>query len=241
MFFSLFFLTKVYFNKMYALIGISLTWLPQIIFNAINNNTILMPISYLILISIYRIFIPIYFRIYENNFFFISPDYKFIFYAILIIIISILFLYIQTFYDSRFFLPKTFKKSIYDFYKTKQELIEINKNFQQYECVICLNPLFNNNNNEYVKYFENNFVSLGENENVQIFYEKKNYFSFMKFLKLIKNMIIFCFKFHEKNLNKYKKNYMLTPCKHVFHTKCLETWFLRKKECPNCRNDIYII
>ena len=33
---------------------------------------------------------------------------------------------------------------------------------------------------------------------------------------------------------------MLTPCKHVFHTKCLETWFLRKKECPNCRSDIYI-
>ena len=241
MFFSLFFLIKIYFNKIFALIGISLTWLPQIIFNAIYNNKILMPFSYLILISIYRLFIPIYFRIYDDNFFFISPDYKFVFFALMIIIISILFLYIQIFYDSRFFLPKKFKKSIFDFYKTKQELIEINKNYEKIDCVICLNPLFNEENIEYIKYFENNFVALGENENVQIIYEKKNFNSSLKkFLINIKNVILSCFKFQEKNLNLYKKNFMLTPCKHVFHTKCLETWFLRKKECPNCRSDIYI-
>ena len=34
------------------------------------------------------------------------------------------------------------------------------------------------------------------------------------------------------------KEYMLTPCKHIFHRDCLEKWFLHKKECPNCRNNL---
>ena len=69
-------------------------------------------------------------------------------------------------------------------------------------------------------------------------YEKKiiNKLGIKQILK-----IIFCknfFSFYKLNENIYNKQYMLTPCHHVFHTECLETWFERKKECPNCRTQL---
>ena len=56
--------------------------------------------------------------------------------------------------------------------------------------------------------------------------------------------IAFFFKiFYKKNIffyykspaNVHNKLYMLTPCKHIFHSECLEQWLEQKKECPNCR------
>ena len=35
-----------------------------------------------------------------------------------------------------------------------------------------------------------------------------------------------------------KEKYMLTPCKHLFHTKCLESWLNVKNQCPCCRQKI---
>jgi len=37
---------------------------------------------------------------------------------------------------------------------------------------------------------------------------------------------------------KIKKKFMVTPCKHTFHTNCLELWLEMKNECPYCRNKI---
>ncbi len=34
------------------------------------------------------------------------------------------------------------------------------------------------------------------------------------------------------------KPYMITPCNHVFHSKCLELWIDKKLECPFCRRPI---
>ena len=35
-----------------------------------------------------------------------------------------------------------------------------------------------------------------------------------------------------------RQSYMVTPCMHVFHTKCLETWMRVKFQCPVCRNTL---
>ena len=50
-----------------------------------------------------------------------------------------------------------------------------------------------------------------------------------KFIKYIE-------KLKEKQIN--KGNYMLTPCHHLFHTKCLESWLNVKNQCPCCRQKI---
>ncbi|KAJ8100256.1 hypothetical protein POJ06DRAFT_252178 [Lipomyces tetrasporus] len=33
-----------------------------------------------------------------------------------------------------------------------------------------------------------------------------------------------------------RRNYMVTPCRHIFHTQCLESWMRFKLQCPTCRN-----
>ena len=45
-------------------------------------------------------------------------------------------------------------------------------------------------------------------------------------------------EFHEHNFDIDKKPFMMTPCRHFFHTNCLESWFKQKKECPSCRQEI---
>ena len=95
MFFSLFFVTKFFFYKPYIIFGILLTWTPQILFNIYHNNRISLPWSYIILTSIYRLFIPCYFRLNKNNFFLISPDYFFSFFIIFLMIFYIFILYCQ--------------------------------------------------------------------------------------------------------------------------------------------------
>lgn len=37
---------------------------------------------------------------------------------------------------------------------------------------------------------------------------------------------------------KNRKEYMVTPCDHVFHTSCLESWMQFKLQCPTCRSSL---
>lgn len=32
-----------------------------------------------------------------------------------------------------------------------------------------------------------------------------------------------------------RRSYMVTPCRHIFHTTCLESWMRYRLQCPNCR------
>lgn len=35
-----------------------------------------------------------------------------------------------------------------------------------------------------------------------------------------------------------RRKYMVTPCKHIFHSQCLEGWMRQKLACPVCRKDL---
>jgi hypothetical protein len=35
-----------------------------------------------------------------------------------------------------------------------------------------------------------------------------------------------------------RRQYMVTPCRHIFHTQCLEAWMKYKLQCPVCRNSL---
>ena len=63
-----------------------------------------------------------------------------------------------------------------------------------------------------------------------------NLFTIKNIIKTLK--IIFfenMFTFYKLKNNLGDKKYMVIACGHIFHTDCVEKWFDRKKECPNCR------
>lgn len=35
-----------------------------------------------------------------------------------------------------------------------------------------------------------------------------------------------------------RRTYMVTPCKHIFHSRCLESWMQYKLQCPVCRSPL---
>lgn len=46
----------------------------------------------------------------------------------------------------------------------------------------------------------------------------------------------------KKNLHQHsgaaQKEYMITPCQHIFHADCLESWMKYKLQCPVCRTSL---
>ena len=236
MFFCFLFVMKFYFDKIYILFEIFITWIPQIAYNTIYKNKVSFPIIYILLIDLNRIFPSLYFRCYSNNFFELSPDYSFVIIILIILFICSLFLYSQSIFGSRWFLPKSFKQKSFDFYKSEKEIRTITKDIDSLECIICLNPIFSNedntnmnNNSEYISINLNDSdedTSIKSGEKIKnIYYKKKCNWNYL-------------IDFHERSWNIYNKPIMMTPCHHIFHSNCLEEWLRMKKECPSCRRDL---
>ena len=125
MFLSLFYVTKFYFSKPYVIFGVSMTWVPQIVYNIVNNNKVAMPWVYIIFTSFYRLYVPCYFRGNKHNFFLISPDYRFVGLCAVTMFLFLCVMYSQMIYGPRWFLPNRWKNEPFDFYKTKEELVKI--------------------------------------------------------------------------------------------------------------------
>lgn len=271
-FISFFFLTYLFVYYPAITIITLLCWTPQIIYNAIYYNKYIYPIIYLISCSFDKIFFGIYFRGYDNNFLRIKGNKNINFIIIGYIISNLIFLFLQYKKGPRFFLRKKYQKNKFDAYKTKKELIELNKDVDKIECVICLMPIFYTENGDLYTYnlneneIGNNKISLNnqsnntsrseikinnelslnnniKTENKILKIKKKNCHKFIfnkkKGNKIVNFFEIF-YKFKKIIINK-NKQYMITPCNHVFHRECLEKWFSLKKECPNCRNDLSAI
>ncbi len=132
-------------------------------------------------------------------------------------------LYSQTVFGPRWFIPYNFSGDELNFYKTRDELIAIKPDAEFLDCIICLFSLFNP---EQYRHFSDDFIASTTGS---------NRFFCLKNCRLICSKIV---EFHEYDFNINKKPYMMTPCRHIFHSACLESWFKQKKECPSCRQDI---
>ncbi len=214
---------KFYFEKPYILFATILTWIPQIILNAVNKNKISMPIMNILLTSLNKLFLPFYFRGCPDNFFQLKDDIYFVLLCLGAISIELAFMYSQTVLGPRWFLPSSYRSSGFDFYKTKSEILIIRPDAEFHDCVICLFSLMNSEN---IKHFSEDFVEAG-----QEIHRKRT-------CKTFENCKTNLLEFHEVDYSGNKKPFMMTPCRHYFHTQCLESWFRQKKECPSCRQDI---
>ena len=125
-------------------------------------------------------------------------------------------MYFQNIYGPKFFIPKIFLCKSYNYYRMKEEILHIYPDSEYKECIICLLNIFDNPDK---LNFRNDF-----NSSVNVLISNNNYF---------KNFFL---DFHMIKEKHSKKPYMITQCNHIFHSYCLELWFLQKKECPTCRN-----
>jgi hypothetical protein len=141
-------------------------------------------------------------------------------------------MYSQTLFSPRWFLPKRYTKIEYNFYRNKAEVLLIRPDSEYHDCIICLFSLMDNEN---YKHFSDDFLAAAN-------INESNSLSLAKSQKKICNCLTIFYTywkdFHEFDLNTNKKPFMMTPCRHIFHTPCLEKWFKEKKECPSCRQEI---
>ena len=186
------------------------TWLGQIIYSAKKGTKPSMPHSHIFLVTIFKAFVPIYLKCYPNSIFSFKPNYLKAFILDSVLIFEAIILSLQKLLGPKFFLTKKYKQPKFDYYKQENEIDEKTKN---QECVICLENIGK------ISQFEE---SKENTENTK--------FNLEKFLDdLIKKY---------KHRNRNKGPYMITPCHHVFHSKCLEMWLEQKNECPYCRQRI---
>ena len=184
------------------------TWIFQIIYSTLKGTKPPMSYLYILSASFSKISICIYIKAYKNNIFGYRPNYIKVFLVSSVVFIEAMTLCLQKILGPKFFIPKRFRKQGFNYYKNENEISE---NDKEIECVICLDKI----GNLYVS--EEEINNIKEND--------------------LKTKII---KFIEKwkNSQTNRGNYMLTPCHHLFHTKCLESWLNVKNQCPCCRQKI---
>ena len=112
--------------------------------------------------------VPFYFRGNDKNFLNIKSDKNFVIYVAGFIFASIIFLYLQLFLGPRFMLSKKYQKIEIDFHKSKAEILREKPNASSEECIICLCPLFNNNEVSNNISFDNNDNNINENKDSQL-------------------------------------------------------------------------
>ena len=141
-----------------------LTWTPQIIYNIIYNNKYMYPIIYLISSSLDKLTFGIYFRGYNSNFFRIKGNTYIFILVISYLLFCLIILYLQYKKGPRFFMGKKCQKQEMNFYKTKKELIDLIKDVDKMECVICLMPIFyNDNKDRNINNINNNEINISQN------------------------------------------------------------------------------
>ena len=184
------------------------TWIFQIIYSTLKGTKPPMSYLYILSASFSKISICIYIKAYKNNIFGYRPNYIKVFLVSSVVFIEAMILCLQKILGPKFFIPKRFRKQGFNYYKNENEISQKDK---ETECVICLDKI----GNLYVS--EEEINNIKEND--------------------LKTKII---KFIEKwkNSQTNRGNYMLTPCHHLFHTKCLESWLNVKNQCPCCRQKI---
>jgi len=187
------------------------TWLGQIIFSAKKGTKPSMPHAYIFFVTLSKSIVPIYLKCYSNSIFSFRPNYFKVIILDSILFIEAITLSCQKLFGPKFFLTKKYKQSKFDYYKKEKDIDEKSKS---QECVICLENIGK--------------INLIE-EGTEI-KEKREDFNLEKYiLDLVKKL---------KNKNRNKGPFMITPCHHLFHSRCLEIWLEQKNECPYCRQKI---
>lgn len=117
------------------------------------------------------------------------------------------------------------RKNYYEYYKTKAELEFEHPGFEKNICSICLDSL--------IADYELEIPDDETHENSNLSGLDQNCINPRGKIQ----RILECGKI-KKLFLKHKTEFILTPCRHFFHSKCLYLWIETKMECPVCRKEL---
>ena len=136
-------LNFLFIYKIFILIFLYTTFIPQIIYNlSFKEKPNSIPLYFQISLLLNRLFIPLYLKGVKNNIFNTKINYLFCISLILINGYQMFILYIQEKMNGDIILLKKCKKKNYKYKKNIRNLLKKNPDFYKYECSICLNPFF---------------------------------------------------------------------------------------------------
>lgn len=201
-------------------------WLPQIYRNTLRGSRTSFTWEFILGESILRLVPFIYIELFTNPF----NHHRDIRLAVILISwvsFQIFMLYLQEEYGSRFFLSEKYLPKTYDYHpiinKSDLGLFHVDPESVDGElwvtdCAICMQkveiPLDGSGSGEDDSSEADQFDRANEIESGLLPHRNNG-------MRLVK-----------------RKKYMITPCYHVFHTSCLESWMMYKLQCPNCRSSI---
>ena len=188
-----------------------LTWFGEIFESAYKKRVPKIYISTIYLKTFSQIFILIYFKANPTNFLHLKPSYIKITFIILILLIESLILTLQIIISPNFFIPNFLKNS--KNFITYKYIIQLTDEEKENLCSICLNKIKDNSNSNSLYQREENYLNESENH---------------KLTKFLSNLKLKC-------INYFKKPIIVTQCKHIFHSICLEIYLSSKNTCPICR------
>ncbi|KAG7728034.1 hypothetical protein KL933_002160 [Ogataea haglerorum] len=185
-------------------------WIPQIYRNVIRGSRRSFRKDFIIGTSIIRLLPIMYVTMFKNPFYH-HRDYKLVTLLTLWMALQVFMLYLQELLGPRFFLPDKYLPKTYD-----------------YHPVLSFDDL------------ENSFNV--DHEVVDTSHSHSR-------CKIDCTICMNSFEVpvlhsgHDKEDNSSiglmaRRSYMVTPCRHIFHTECLENWMKYKLQCPVCRNSL---
>jgi hypothetical protein len=195
----------------------SLLLVPQIVHHISSSDPPYFETDFLVSFTSIKYVIFIYLRGCPSNILEIRSYQVLPYVGLGIILLSLIILYQQENWGSKFFIPKMFKKGQYDYFvemkfasKKNPENAEhsrLSENTTEENCCsICLTELNKNSG-------KNNSLNNDADD--------------------IKNKVL------RRIIKKKESHYlMIAPCKHMFHAQCLGKWMEIKMDCPQCRQPL---
>lgn len=135
LFFGLFAVYVMQVHVIYLITILYSFWIPQIIHNAVTASRKSLQTSFLCVMSISRMFLPLYFFGCPSNFLNMPTNYAFCYLIVFYLLLQSSIVYMQDTYGSRFFIPVRFLPAKYNYWRPSEISPEDS-------CTICLLDIF---------------------------------------------------------------------------------------------------
>jgi hypothetical protein len=212
-------------------------WVPQIYRNVMRNCRKALRWDFVAGQSVLRLFPFLYFLTARGNVLFIRPDYTSAFIMTGWVWIQAWILVSQDVLGPRFFVPRGWAPHAYDYHPMLRDLSGADEDLEASGGILSIASLRGD---------ERDLVSDSKDDDKQRKDRKKAIFDCAICMQDIEVPVLPPPSSASGGSSVTdgassilsRRLYMVTPCRHIFHTACLESWMRLRLQCPICRESI---